>query len=235
MVLNTLQSLLAEIQNASNEYDLKQYVKIRAGQYFAAKRSSLFFISEMPLINKNTPRIVKLALSVEHNPVLRYLVENHAPVHEELILPPGVWNNICPRGDHGHVMAGPIISNGHLIGGVGFTRNREDSPFDSRNIADLTAMSLHLSTWLATKQLQAKNSNSSNYLAINKLTAREIQIAELVAQGLTNAEIGAELWIQENSVKQALKRMFRKLGVASRAEMVGKLFANAKYNYNTNS
>jgi DNA-binding CsgD family transcriptional regulator len=226
MVLNALQSLLAEIQTASDEQELKQYVKIRVGEYFAAKRSALFFLKEMPLIDKNTPRIIKLAFSLEHNPVLRYLVENHAPVHEELLLPPGVWNNICPRGDHGHVMTGPIIGNGHLIGAVGFTRNREDSPFDSRNIADLTALSLHLSTWLTTKQLQTRELNSPNYLVINKLTTRELQIAELVAQGLTNAEIGAKLWIQENSVKQALKRMFRKLGIASRAEMVGKLFAN---------
>ncbi|MCG5057710.1 helix-turn-helix transcriptional regulator [Limnoraphis robusta Tam1] len=32
------------------------------------------------------------------------------------------------------------------------------------------------------------------------LTRRELQIAELVAQGLTNAEIGAQLWITQNSV-----------------------------------
>ena len=57
----------------------------------------------------------------------------------------------------------------------------------------------------------------------HRLTPREIQIAELVAQGLTNAEIGTALWIQENSVKQALKRMFRKLQVSSRAEMVALL------------
>lgn len=50
-----------------------------------------------------------------------------------------------------------------------------------------------------------------------------MQIVELVAQGLTNAEIGAALWIQENSVKQALKRMFRKLDVSSRAEMIARL------------
>jgi len=49
-----------------------------------------------------------------------------------------------------------------------------------------------------------------------------LQIAEWFA-GRTNAEIGNELWITENSVKQALKRMFRKLEVASRAEMVGQL------------
>lgn len=54
----------------------------------------------------------------------------------------------------------------------------------------------------------------------HRLTSRELQIADLVAKGPTNAEIGAALWITENSVKQALKRMFRKLEVSSRAEMV---------------
>ncbi len=48
-------------------------------------------------------------------------------------------------------------------------------------------------------------------------------IAKLVAEGLTNAEIGTELWITQNSVKQALKRMFRKLEVSARTEMVAKL------------
>ena len=57
----------------------------------------------------------------------------------------------------------------------------------------------------------------------NRLTPREIQIAELVAKGLTNQDIGVELWITQNSVKQALKRMFRKLKVSSRTEMVAKL------------
>ena len=54
---------------------------------------------------------------------------------------------------------------------------------------------------------------------------RELQIVELVALGRTNAEIGTQLWITENSVKQALKRMFRKLDVSSRAEMVSQLSA----------
>ncbi|GBO55657.1 transcriptional regulator [Pseudanabaena sp. lw0831] len=42
---------------------------------------------------------------------------------------------------------------------------------------------------------------------------REFQIAELVALGRTNVQIGIEFWITENSVKQALKRMFFKLEV----------------------
>jgi DNA-binding CsgD family transcriptional regulator len=50
-----------------------------------------------------------------------------------------------------------------------------------------------------------------------------MQIVELVAKGRTNAEIGTALWITENSTKQALKRMFRKLEVSSRAEMIAQL------------
>jgi len=48
-----------------------------------------------------------------------------------------------------------------------------------------------------------------------RLTARELQIS---GEGLTNTEIGIELWITQNSVKQALKRMFRKLNVSARAD-----------------
>jgi DNA-binding CsgD family transcriptional regulator len=51
----------------------------------------------------------------------------------------------------------------------------------------------------------------------------------LVALGRTNAEIGSELWIAENSVKQALKRMFRKLKVSSRAEMVAQISTTQIY------
>jgi len=74
-------------------------------------------------------------------------------------------------------------------------------------------------------RLATIESRSSGLIPLNgdRLTPREIQIAELVAQGLTNAQIGATLWITENSVKQALKRMFRKLEVSSRAQMVAQL------------
>ena len=56
-----------------------------------------------------------------------------------------------------------------------------------------------------------------------RLTTRERQIADLVALGKKNAEVGAELWITENSVKQALKKIFRKLEVSSRTEMAVQL------------
>ena len=44
-----------------------------------------------------------------------------------------------------------------------------------------------------------------------------------MAKGLTNSNVAQELWISKNTVKQALKRMFIKLEVHSRTEMVFKI------------
>lgn len=231
MTKNSLQSFFPAIAQARDEQELRLHVMGRLGEYFAAQRWGLFFLERLPLAETKIQGVIQLALSVDHNPVLRYLVERHAPVHEELVLPPGMWKTICPRSDHGHVMVGPIVTQGRLIGGLAFTRNRETSAFNAQDLADLSALCLHLSTWLATMRsplavsLGQSQPTKFNSLPIHRLTPREIQIAKLVAQGLTNAEIGANLWITENSVKQALKRMFRKLEVSSRAEMVGRLFS----------
>jgi len=217
---NSLQFLFQAIAQAQDERELRQSVMATVGEYFTATRWGLSFLDEFPAIDANTPGMIRLALSLDYNPVLRYLVERHAPVHEEVILPPGVWKTICPRADHGHVMIGPIVHSGKLVGGIAFTRHRDYPAFDAQNLADLSALCLHLSSRLADLRAQPIAMTSLN---CKRLTPREAQIAELVAQGLTSAEIGAALWITENTVKQALKRMFRKLQVSSRAEMVAQL------------
>jgi DNA-binding CsgD family transcriptional regulator len=195
------------------------------GEYFAAHRWGIFFFDQLYLAEPRFQNLLQVGLSVKHNPVLRYLVEHHAPVHEALVVSPKAWKMICPRPDHWHVMAGPLVSSGSLVGVVGFTRVRGTPAFSAKDLTDLSALCLHLSTWLATARSQQ---SIVNVLMSDRLTPREAEIAELVAQGMTNAQIGAALWITENSVKQALKRMFRKLEVASRAEMVARLFSEHK-------
>ena len=54
---------------------------------------------------------------------------------------------------------------------------------------------------------------------LDALSGREREIAELVAQGRTNREIGAELFLSEKTVEGHLTRVFAKLGVGSRAEL----------------
>jgi DNA-binding CsgD family transcriptional regulator len=216
----SLQLLFEEINQIKDEPDLQTNLAPKIGEYFAAKRSGIFFFDQV-IANRNLQKVLKVALSVEHNPIARYLTERHTPVHEGLVTSPKAWAILCPRPDHWHVMAGPIVSRGQLVGIVGCTREQSMSAFDTQNLADLSAICLHLSVWAATVRLQSVGSASETL----RLTPRELQIAELVGLGRTNAAIGTELWITENSVKQALKRMFRKLEVSSRAEMVAQLYA----------
>jgi DNA-binding CsgD family transcriptional regulator len=220
---SSLQPLFAEIDRVKDERDLRSQIVPKVSAHFATTRAGIFFFDELSALNPNLQKILKVALSIEHNPLARYLVEHHAPVHEELVTSPKAWKIICPRPDHWHVMVGPIVSYGRLVGAVGCTRDRSMPAFDNQNLTDLSGICLHLSIWAATVR------SSSPIFQIDKLTPRELQIVELVALGRTNAEIGQELWITENSVKQALKRMFRKLDVSSRAEMVAQLSAPQSY------
>jgi DNA-binding NarL/FixJ family response regulator len=50
------------------------------------------------------------------------------------------------------------------------------------------------------------------------LSERETAVLEAVARGLSNREIGRELWISEQTVKFHLRNLYRKLGVSSRTE-----------------
>ena len=52
------------------------------------------------------------------------------------------------------------------------------------------------------------------------LTAREEQVVALVAEGLGNRDIASELNVTEHTVKKYLFRIFEKLGVSNRVELV---------------
>ncbi len=222
----SLKLLFEEIHQAKDEDGLRSHLAPKIGEYFAAKRSGIFFFDRLKA-DRTLQKVLNIALSIEHNPVARYIAERHTPVHEGLVTPPKTWAIICPRPDHWHVMAGPIIGRGQLVGSVGCTREKSMPAFDTQDLADMSAICLHLSVWTATVRfaqsttLEPQHQPFSNH----QLTPRELQIADLVALGRTNAEIGNELWITENSVKQALKRMFRKLKVSSRTEMIVQIAA----------
>src|ERR1700688_3732105 len=52
------------------------------------------------------------------------------------------------------------------------------------------------------------------------LSDREMEIVQLVTQGFQNKEIGKELFISENTVKNHLHNIFDKIGVSDRLEMM---------------
>ncbi|MFI6488746.1 helix-turn-helix transcriptional regulator [Streptomyces sp. NPDC050564] len=51
------------------------------------------------------------------------------------------------------------------------------------------------------------------------LTPRELQIARLASEGLTNPEIGSRLFMSPRTVEYHLRKVFAKRGIVSRTEI----------------
>ncbi len=59
------------------------------------------------------------------------------------------------------------------------------------------------------------------------LSVREMQVLTGMSQGKSNAQIGRELYLSEDTIKTHARRLFRKLGAKDRAEAVATASAAA--------
>src|SRR5690606_4865302 len=68
----------------------------------------------------------------------------------------------------------------------------------------------------------APQSRAPDDAPADRLHIRERQILELLAAGLQNREIGARLFLSEETVKWYLKRLYRNLGVRRRTAAIAR-------------
>jgi DNA-binding CsgD family transcriptional regulator len=77
----------------------------------------------------------------------------------------------------------------------------------------------------ARRELRASGESSRRRVpeARDQLTAQELQIAQLAAEGLSNREIGQKLFVSPRTVSSHLYRIYPKLGVSARGELAAAL------------
>jgi len=81
----------------------------------------------------------------------------------------------------------------------------------------------------ARRELRASGERSRRRVpeARDQLTAQELQIAHLAAEGLSNREIGQQLYLSHRTIGTHLYRIYPKLGISGRGELGRALSAGA--------
>jgi DNA-binding CsgD family transcriptional regulator len=123
------------------------------------------------------------------------------------------------------------LARTHLLYGEWLRRERRR--FDARNQLQ-TALELFTSIGAEAFVARAERELIATGERVRKrrietreqLTAQEIEIARLARDGLSNAEIGARLFISQHTVAYHLRKVFTKLGVTSRNQLERALAAS---------
>jgi len=75
-------------------------------------------------------------------------------------------------------------------------------------------------------QIEKAGGARAEYAAVHALTARELEVLQLTAKGLTNKEIAEKLFLTEGTVKLHLHRVYSKLQVKGRVQATQKAKQN---------
>ncbi|MDX6658116.1 MAG: hypothetical protein QOH62_2909 [Solirubrobacteraceae bacterium] len=96
-----------------------------------------------------------------------------------------------------------------------FVLSRSGGDFSVRDREVLEVLAPHLAR-IHERELLRRAADIAAPGSLGLLTARETDVLELVAAGLTNAAIAERLWISPGTVKKHLDNVYAKLGVANR-------------------
>ena len=137
-----------------------------------------------------------------------------------------------------HLAATPLrpeLARGHLVYGEWLRRQRRRN--DARAQLRLahsmfSTMGLEAFAERARHELLATGATAEKRAGRkqDELTAQEAHIARLAADGRTNVQIGAELYLSRHTIEWHLRKVFLKLGVRSRWELRDLLVGDAQVN-----
>lgn len=162
----------------------------------------------------NCPDVVVVSIALQDGPfagfsVLRKLQATHIPSRSVLIL------EECER---------ELVLDAFRAGARGVFSRSEPSALLSRCIHSIYEGQVWASSrelvYLLEELVAMKPLRVVDLQGHNLLSKREEEVVTLVADGLTNREISEQLKLSEHTVKNYLFKIFDKLGVSTRVELV---------------
>jgi DNA-binding CsgD family transcriptional regulator len=127
------------------------------------------------------------------------------PLYTELLRPEGISCTVCAGVQWGRRMTGVIF----------LLRYGRGTPFS----ADALEKAMPLLRFIGLAHFGLINLQQPTGPGVDMLSVREHEVAALVSSGYQNAQIAAKLGNSEHTVKRQLESIYRKTGLASRAEL----------------
>lgn len=162
----------------------------------------------------NTFNYIK-SISYRDTDILEESIRRKTKFYQEFLLPLGI------------PYAGGLVlvKDTNLLGVVTLFRSQEYGDLNKKDLFILDQFKNHITNILYKLDHQAmmiSKISDNKYKLIKKynLSIREVEIVELILDGLSNNDIGNQLMISTSTVKKHVYNIFSKFNVSSRAQLI---------------
>lgn len=166
--------------------------------------------------------------AVSADPVRATLATRHGVIRSCDLFDDAEWRchpfhrDLGARFSLAEYMAGELVDAYEPRGAIGVARPSASATFSLGDAQRLHTMCLHASVAFTRLTWEARAKRLAYVLS-----PRQQQLVQMVANGLTNDQIGRACGITTHAVKKALERLFARINVSSRAELIATLGVRA--------
>lgn len=116
----------------------------------------------------------------------------------------------------GHILEAPVVAaDGRVVASLHAARGPGDPSFATRDLLRAAT----LAGWLVARLPHGPTPLTADARTRLRLTPRQREVADLVAEGCTDGQVAARLGVTVHAVKQLLKRLYARHGLSCRAEL----------------